>query len=470
MQPAQPHLLEKALKQNFALHPTADQQRALELLAQYCLSAEEHELFLLKGYAGTGKTTLIKTLVNTLPGFGQQTVLMAPTGRAAKVMTQYSQKAAFTIHKFIYWPKKGGGGMSFSLKENKSKNTLYIVDEASMIQDGGNDTSSRSLLEDLLLFVSMGNNCKLLFVGDVAQLPPVGSAESPALSAGYLKTAYGLDVMEIELREVMRQAEGSQILENATNLRNCQVQEVYQLPKLRTGAEVIRLVEGFEVEDALNESYTNLGREETALITRSNKRAALFNQQIRARILWQEDEINGGDYFMVVKNNYFWLPEESKAGFIANGDIVELLQIFERNEFYGRRFARIKVRLVDYPDEPPFETVIMLDVIDKPAASLSWQEAQAFYQEVLLDYQDIPNKYKQHQEVQANPFYNALQVKFAYAITCHKAQGGQWENVFIEKPWMPTGEPDLETLRWLYTAMTRASKKVYLIGFGEEYF
>ncbi len=460
-----------ALKRNFPLSPTADQAYALELLARYCLTPGTQHIFLLKGYAGTGKTTLIKTLVHTLPAFKQKTALLAPTGRAAKVMTQYSQKAAFTIHKYIYRSKKTAAGTAFTLRENKAANTLYIVDEASMIANGGDRSfSSRSLLEDLLHFVQMGVNCKLLLVGDKAQLSPVGDSESPALDHKFLQTAYGLKVSECEMKEVMRQSGNSQILANATQLRLLQEQEPFVLPKIQTGAEVIRLVEGFEVEDALNHSFANAGREDTAILVRSNKRAALYNQQIRARILWQEEEIGAGDYFMVVKNNYYWLPEASKAGFIANGDIVELLQIYERNAFYGHRFARVKVRMVDYPQEAPFETIIMLDVIDKPAASLSWEESQAFYQEVLADYADIPQKNKRHLEVRANPYFNALQVKFAYAITCHKAQGGQWENVFVEKPWMPSGQPDLETLRWLYTAMTRARDKVYLIGFGEEYF
>ena len=229
-------------------------------------------------------------------------------------------------------------------------------------------------------------------------------------------------------------------------------------------------MEGFEVEDALNDSFRDVGREGTAVIVRSNKRAGLYNQQIRARILWQEDEISAGDFLMVVKNNYFWLEDGSKAGFIANGDIIELLQIYEYKELYGYRFARVKVQMVDYPDEKPFETMLLLDVLNLPSPSLTWEDSKLLYQKVLEDYQDIPQKYRRHQEVQKNPYFNALQVKFAYAITCHKAQGGQWDNVFIEQPWLPTGEIDLDYLRWLYTALTRAKEKVYLIGFKDEYF
>lgn len=465
--------LETELLRNFGFEPTVDQARALRLLSEFCLSTRSNEVFLLRGYAGTGKTTLIQTLVKTLPVYKRKTALLAPTGRAAKVMSQYTGKAAFTIHKYIYRPKKDTGGRAvFNLRENKGVNTLYIVDEASMISDAGSDPSlaSGSLLRDLLDFVKNGVNCKLMLVGDVAQLPPVGSEQSPALDASYLGVHYRREAVEVEMKEVMRQVSDSQILKNATDLRRKQTENDFSTPKFETGKEVIRLVEGFEVEDALNDSFREVGREGMAILVRSNKRASLYNQQIRARVLWQEDEISSGDFLMVVKNNYFWLPEGSKAGFIANGDIIELLQIYEYKELYGYRFARVKIRMVDYPDEKPFETMLLLDVLNLPSPSLSWEESRGLYQKVLEDYADIPQKYKRHQEVQKNPFFNALQVKFAYAITCHKAQGGQWDNIFIEQPWLPSGEIDQDYLRWLYTAITRAKGKVYLIGFKEEYF
>lgn len=465
--------LETELVRNFGFEPTADQSLALRLLSEFCLSTRSNEMFLLRGYAGTGKTTLIQTLVKTLPAYKRKTALLAPTGRAAKVMSQYTGKAAFTIHKYIYRPKKDTGGRAvFNLRENKGVNTLYIVDEASMISDAGSDPSlaSGSLLRDLLDFVKNGVNCKLMLVGDVAQLPPVGSEQSPALDASYLGVHYRREAVEVEMKEVMRQVSDSQILKNATELRRKQTENDFSTPKFETGQEVIRLVEGFEVEDALNDSFREVGREGMAILVRSNKRASLYNQQIRSRILWQEDEISSGDFLMVVKNNYFWLPEGSKAGFIANGDIIELMQIYEYKELYGYRFARVKIRMVDYPDEKPFETMLLLDVLNLPSPSLSWEESRGLYQKVLEDYADIPQKYKRHQEVQKNPFFNALQVKFAYAITCHKAQGGQWDNIFIEQPWLPSGEIDQDYLRWLYTAITRAKGKVYLIGFKEEYF
>lgn len=465
--------LEKQLVQNFGFEPTADQLVALRELASYCLSLNINEVFLLKGYAGTGKTTLIKSLVKTLPAYKRKTMLLAPTGRAAKVMSQYSRKAAYTIHKYIYRPKRDTRGMTmFNLRENKATNTIYIVDEASMINDAGGDNTlaSGSLLHDLLAFVRNGVNCKVILVGDTAQLPPVGTDQSPALDASYLGVHYRKETVEVELQEVMRQMEDSAILQNATRLRAMQDDFDFTPPQFETAADVVRLIEGFEVEDALNDSFKEVGREGTAILVRSNKRAGLYNKQIRARILWQEDEISAGDYLMVVKNNYSWLPEKSKAGFIANGDIIELLQIYELNELYGYRYARVKINMVDYPDEEPFETILMLNTLDMPSASLSWEDSQKLYNTILEDYADIPQKYKRHQSVKDNPYYNALQVKFAYAITCHKAQGGQWENVFIEQPWLPNGEIDLDYLRWLYTAFTRAQKKVFLIGFKDEYF
>ena len=465
--------LERELLRNFEFEPTQDQAIALRMLSEFCLSSNAKELFLLKGYAGTGKTSLIRSLVKTLKSYKKKTVLLAPTGRAAKVMGQYSNKQAYTIHKYIYKPRaEAGGGVNFSLSENKASNTIYIVDEASMINDQSFETgmSAGSVLSDLLQFVGSGLNCRLILVGDTAQLPPVGSDHSPALDASYLGVHFRMETIEVELQSVMRQAVDSDILQNATMIRNMQIQKNFRIPQLITGPEVIRLVEGYEAEEALNDSFRESGREGTSLIVRSNKRAGLYNRQIRARILWQEDEISPGDYLMVVKNNYFWLPESSKAGFIANGDTIELLEIYEIKELYGYRFARVKIRMVDYPAEYPFETVIMLDVLDLPSASLSWEQSKIFYQEVLKDYQDIPQKYKRHQEVRQNPYFNALQVKFAYAITCHKSQGGQWENVFVEKPWLPNAEADLDYLRWLYTAFTRARKRLYLMGFTDDYF
>ncbi|MGB0177566.1 MAG: ATP-dependent DNA helicase [Owenweeksia sp.] len=465
--------LYQGLLTNFQFEPTLDQEIALTRLSEYCLRLNADEIFLLKGYAGTGKTTIIKSLVKTLPEFKRKVILLAPTGRAAKVMTQYSGKRASTIHRHIFKPARDKkGGMRFHRKENKSTHTLFVVDEASMIQDSSNDFSllSGGLLHDLIEYVRGGINCKLILIGDNAQLPPVGTDQSPALDANYLGATFRKECVEVELKEVMRQAEDSGILENATTLRAMQREEKFEVPRFEAQADFVRLLEGYEVEDALQASFRDEGREGTSIIVRSNKRANLFNQQIRRRILWQEDEISPGDYLMVVKNNYFWVSEKSRAGFIANGDIIELLEIYEYKDLYDLRFVRVKVRMVDYDEMEPFETVLMLNVLDMPAASLPWEESSKLYQKVLEDYADIPQKYRRHQKVQANPYFNALQVKFAYAITCHKAQGGQWKNVFIEQPWLPTGEVDMDYLRWLYTAITRAQSKVYLMGFKDEYF
>lgn len=465
--------LYQTLLKYFGFDPTADQQEALQSVADFCLTLNPDEVFLLKGYAGTGKTTLIKSLVRGLPEFKRKVVLMAPTGRAAKVMSQYSGKRAFTIHKYIFRPKRDSkGGITFKLRENKAVNTVFIVDEASMIPDDSGDFKlvSSGLLYDLMEFVRSGVNCKLILVGDTAQLPPVGSDQSPALDGNYIGIHYRKESREVELRAVMRQAETSGILQNATLLRNMQEEDTATIPRFSTSLDFIRLLEGYEVEDALQRSFAEAGREGTAIIVRSNKRANLYNQQIRKRILWQEDEISPGDFLMVVKNNYFWIPESSKAGFIANGDILELLEIYEYKNLYEYRFARVKVRMVDYDEMEPFETVLFLDVLDMAAPSLKWEDSSALYYRIMEDYMDIPQKYKRHQKVMNNPYFNALQVKFAYALTCHKAQGGQWKNVFIEQPWLPTGEVDLDYLRWLYTALTRAQERVYLIGFKDDYF
>jgi exodeoxyribonuclease-5 len=459
-----------ALANNFGYSPTAGQQVALEKLAHFCLKPTAQKVFLLKGYAGTGKTSLINAMVKTLPLFQFKLALLAPTGRAAKVMTQYTGKPAFTIHKFIYVPRQNSfGAPLFALRQNRGKNAIFIVDEASMIADSSTEVAG-SLLADLLAFVKSGQDCKIIFIGDLAQLPPVQTDQSPALDARHLTLYYGQETREIELTEVMRQAQGSVLLSNATQLRHLQRQEPLTLPHFEVGPDFVWLQEGYAVEEALNDSFSQGGKENTVLIVRSNKRANEYNQQIRQRILWQEEELSTGDFLMVVKNNYHWLPPKSKAGFIANGDIAELLEIYEYKDLYGHRFARVKLQLVDYPQQAPFETVIHLDILNLPSAALPWQEAKQLYQSVLADYAEEPSKSKRHQMVRQNPYFNALQVKFAYALTCHKSQGGQWKNVFVEKPWLPTEEIPLDYLRWLYTAITRATEKVHLIGFTPDYF
>ncbi len=475
MDPLSAAAFHRLLKEKFPHEPTEKQELALRELSGFLLGGDSRQVFLLKGYAGTGKTTLLGTLITNLWHIRKKALLMAPTGRAAKVMSAYTGSKAYTIHRQIYFPKKErGGGVRFTLAPNRHRNTVFLVDEASMIPDTPVDTakgSTTSLLDDLMSFVSSGHKCQLILIGDTAQLPPVKCSLSPALDAGRIGLQYGKEVREIELDEVMRQAEGSGILMNATRLR-VTLNEEFPGPfrfSLAGFDDIVRLTDGYEIQDAINEAFTTNGKEETAIIVRSNKRANLYNQNIRSRLLFLENELATGDYMMVVKNNYFWLKSTSDAGFIANGDILEVLEIFAFKDLYGFRFAEVRVRMVDYPGMEPFETVLLLDTITTDGPSLSYEDGNRLYQEVMKDYQDEKSGYKKFLAIKNNPYFNALQVKFSYAITCHKAQGGQWETVFAEQPYLP-GEPDREYFRWLYTAVTRARKRLYLIGFQSDFF
>ena len=427
----------------------------------------------LTGKAGTGKTTIISSFVNTLKFAGKKSVLLAPTGRAAKVISVYSKKPAFTIHKKIYFPKKQqNGGVSFVLQTNKHKNTIFIVDEASMIPDDNQQQQSfdaTSLLDDLISYVNEGEDCKLLFIGDTAQLPPVKLAISPALDAEILKNQYLKEVKEIELDEVMRQHENSGILFNATQLRNLIQREENPFQFHLKYPDIKRLEDGYDIEDAIMDAYNLNGVEDTTLIVRSNKRANEYNQQIRIQIRGQENLISAGDFIMVVKNNYFWLNETSAAGFIANGDICEVLRIFSIKEIYGFTFAEVSIRMLDYPEMIPFDTVLILDTLTSESPSLTFEESNKLYKAVKEDYADETSNVKQFLAIKKNPYFNALQVKFSYAITCHKSQGGQWKTVFVEQPYLPDGVSK-EYYRWLYTAITRAQEKLYLIGFKDDFF
>ncbi|MFY7730052.1 MAG: ATP-dependent DNA helicase [Flavobacterium sp.] len=464
----------RVLHDNFPFIPTEKQNTFLQQVAWFVVNGNRDDVFLLKGYAGTGKTTIIATLVNNLRAAGKKYVLLAPTGRAAKVISGYAEKPAFTIHKRIYFPKKNSGGqVGFVMQQNKYKDTIFIVDEASMISDAPTDSSmyaNGSLLDDLMSYVYSGQNCRMILVGDTAQLPPVNSDLSPALDERVLGQAYFKEVQHIELDEVMRQAEKSGILYNATQLRELLKEDFFDefRFRLRGFKDIIRLTDGYDIQDAIHTAYSNYSIEDTAFIVRSNKRANAYNQQIRARILDRESELSAGDFLMVVKNNYFWLDEKSEAGFIANGDIIEILEIFRIEELYGFKFARVKVRLVDYPNHLPLETVLLLDTLYSEAPSLTYEESNRLYQQVQEDYHDEP-QYQRFLKIKANPHFNALQVKFSYAITCHKSQGGQWNTVFVEQPYLPDGI-DRDYVRWLYTAITRSRDKVYLIGFKDEFF
>ncbi|MEH6681524.1 MAG: ATP-binding domain-containing protein [Sediminicola sp.] len=463
------------LRDKFPHEPTLKQSVALEKLANFILAKDHGSVFMLKGFAGTGKTTIVGTIVGNLWNTKMQCVLMAPTGRAAKVMSNYSNTQAFTIHRKIYFPKKErGGGVQFVLAPNKHRNTIFIVDEASMIPDTPTDSKligNGALLEDLLMYVYSGHQCKLILIGDTAQLPPVHLQLSPALDENQLALNYNKEVIMMEMDEVVRQAENSGILVNATNLREQLQGEYYDDFKFDVSPypDIVRLLDGNDIQEAIDGSYGQNGKEETAIIVRSNKRANLYNENIRTRILYLENELAVGDYMMVVKNNYFWLKPQSEAGFIANGDIIEIRELFAIKELYGFKFAEVKVKMVDYPNQKPFETVLLLDTIQAESPSLSYEDGNRLYTEVMKDYADEPSKYKKFLAVKNNKYFNGLQVKFSYAITCHKSQGGQWDTVFVEQPYLPNGV-DRDYLRWLYTAVTRAKRQLYLIGFKNDFF
>jgi len=466
------------LLHEFPHSTTAGQEQLMGELAVFLTISwkKSNALFLLKGYAGTGKTTVVKALVNVLPALGKRTVLMAPTGRAAKVMAGYTGKQAHTIHRKIYiaWTNKEGQ-IEMKLQKNLHRHTLFIVDEASMIQHAmpveGQLVASRNLLDDLFAYVQSGENCRLLFIGDAAQLPPVGLDYSPALDAAFLKNAYDLEIDSFELLEVVRQSQESGILVNATHIREEITKKELKLPLFRLGSfpDILRLT-GNELEEALNQAYSGAERENNVVICRSNKRANIFNREIRRRILFLDGEITTGDYLMVVKNNYFWLPLESSAGFIANGDIVEITRIRKYEELYGFRFADLTIRFIDYPDEPDLDVKIILDTLGSESAALPQPENNRLFQTIMEDYSELKNRRARVEKVKASPHFNALQVKFAYALTCHKTQGGQWDTVFIDQGYLTEQMLNTEYLRWLYTAVTRATKKMFLVNFQERFF
>lgn len=444
-------------------------------MARFLYHSDPRSAFLLKGYAGTGKTSLISALIQTLPALRVSSLLLAPTGRAAKVIASYSNRPAYTIHKKIYMTVTDASGAVRTVRGiNKHAYTLFIVDEASMI--GLEPTSTRqSLLEDLIDYVYDGNHCRLMLIGDSAQLPPVGQSESPALDERYLSAAFSLNVISAELTEVVRQKQLSGILAGATALRS-QITAIVgtneaQMPLFTpNGVDVIRLA-GEDLMETLYREYGDFALDQVVVICRSNKRANLFNQGVRNTVLFREEEVNAGDYLMVVKNNYYWLDEESTIGFIANGDIVEVLSVRNVQELYGFRFADATVRFVDYPDEEPRDCKLLLSTLYSESPSLTADEANLLFNNVMEDYADLPTKSERLRELRANPYFNALQVKFAYALTCHKTQGGQWRTVIIDQGFLPPDmRLDREYLRWLYTAFTRATDRVYLLNFEPRFY
>ena len=464
----------KQLLESFPFTPTTNQNILLQQLSNFVFSKGKNSLFLLKGYAGTGKTTSISAVVTNLWKTGKKSVMLAPTGRAAKVISNYANRPAHTIHKKIYQPRKAkNGGVNFVLQTNKHTNTFFIVDEASMISDATSNSKlfeNGSLLDDLIQYVYSGIGCKLILIGHTAQLPPVKLDLSPALNVSTLELNYNKDVEFIELDEVMRQHEDSGILVNATSLRyQLASNGDYNFKFELNFPDIVRLVDGYDIEEALVSAYEDDGVEDTAFIVRSNKRANLYNNQIRSKIRGLDNEIATGDFVMVVKNNYYWLKSSSEAGFIANGDICEIMAIRSIKELYGFRFAEVTVRMIDYKDQRPFDTVLLLDTLSSETPSLSYEDSNRLYQEVARDFAHDKSNYKKLLAIKNNKYFNALQIKFSYAMTCHKSQGGQWRTVFVEQPYLPDGM-SREYLRWLYTAVTRAQEKLYLINFKNEMF
>ena len=463
------------LEKKLNFKPTQSQLQWFEEISKFILSKDLNSVFVLKGYAGSGKTTLLGSLVNELNTINYKAVMMAPTGRAAKVMSAYSNYPAYTIHKQIYNTKsEETGSVVFDLKKNTHKNTIFIVDEASMIGSEGTQTKfskNNSLLNDLVNYIRNGYNCKLIFVGDPAQLPPINLTLSPALDIDLLEEYYFNKVFTVELNFVVRQDQYSGILKNATLIRNQLNKKKYNqfTFNLSGFADIENLSERRNIFEAVESAYDISGIDQTVFIVRSNRRANLFNEQIRKSILNLQNDISSGDRLMVIKNNYFWLSPASKPSFIANGDIIQIIKIKSKKEIYGFSFAVAQVFLVDYPEEPSFDTVLLLDTIQIETASLSLKDSNRLYKNIMEDYIDEVSKFKRLVKVKKNKFFNALQVKYSYSITCHKSQGGQWENVFVEKPYLPNGS-NKEYLRWLYTAVTRSTKKLYLIGFTSEDF
>ena len=464
--------LERQIKENFPYQPTLEQEIAVKSLSEFLLSTLADEVFILRGYAGTGKTSLVGALVKTMDQLQQKSVLLAPTGRAAKVFSVYAGHPAFTIHKKIYRQQSFSNELSnFSINDNLATNTLFIVDEASMISNEGLSGSmfgTGRLLDDLVQFVYSGQGCRLLLMGDTAQLPPVGEELSPALFADALK-GYGLEVREIDLTQVVRQVQESGILWNATQLRQLIAEDdCYSLPKIKiTGFPDIKLVPGTELIEELTNCYDHDGMDETIVVCRSNKRANLYNNGIRAQILWREDELNTGDMLMIAKNNYYWTEKYKEMDFIANGEIAVVRRVRRTREIYGFRFAEVTLRL---PDQNDFEldANLLLDTLHSDSPALPKEDNDRLFYTVLEDYIDIPNKRDRMKKMKADPHYNALQVKYAYAITCHKAQGGQWQNVFLDQGYMTDEYLTPDYFRWLYTAFTRTTKILYLVNYPKE--
>ena len=473
--------LKYKILQQFGFPPTQEQAHALEVFAEFLTDRDPHAVMILRGSAGTGKTTLSGAIVRTLKEIRQKVMLLAPTGRAAKVFSLNSGSPAYTIHRRIYREKSFSGVEGqFNLNDNLYTDTLFMVDEASMIANmglGGMSFGSGCLLDDLVHFVYQGRNDRLLLIGDKAQLPPVGEEESPALHAAMLE-GYGLKVYECDLNEVLRQSEESGILYNATMIRQMITHDdITQLPKIHfAGYSDIKQMPGAELIESLAYSYHHVGLDDTIVVTRSNKRANIFNQGIRNMVLDREEELSQGDILMIVKNNYYWMEEERKSNnklqsneipaFLANGDRAKVLKVRRRIDLYGFRFATLLLQFPDYGNYE-LEATVLLDTLTSEAPALTHEQQEQLFHQIEEDYQDIPLKTDRMKAIRQNQFFNALQVKFAYAVTCHKAQGGQWAHVYVDQGYMTDDMLNPDYIHWLYTAFTRATEMLYLVNWPE---
>ena len=464
--------LKEKIKENFDFKATSQQNKVINDLSDFICTLGNNSIFLLKGYAGTGKTSLISALVKSLSSIYKKSSMLAPTGRAAKILSSYSNKTAHTIHKKIYWIKTNSKGNTFvTLQENLNSNCIFIIDEASMIPSHTDKSfGNRNLLSDLIKYVYSGTDSKLIIIGDTAQLPPIHLDVSPALDEYILEHEFNKQIIVRNLTKVVRQKSSSLILENATRIRKMISDGINEYPQIRCNKEVIRLNMGDELQEIIESSYNNYGIEDTIIICKSNKRAYLYNQQIRHKILWKEERISNGDYLMVVRNNYSWLNNDSKAGFIANGDIIIVKHIKKYEEIYGFNFAHVTIELADYPQESELDVIIMLDTLESEQASLEFEKYKKLYNQVSQDYNSIKNTYKRNKAIKEDKYLNSLQIKYAYAITCHKSQGGQWKSVFVEQSYFTDEMLNKEYLRWFYTSFTRSTDKLYLINFSEKFY
>ena len=454
------------IRQSFGLTPTAEQENAMRVFAGFMADRDAHAVMIMRGSAGTGKTSLAAAIVKTMVRLQQKVVLLAPTGRAAKVFSLHAGHNAYTIHRRIYRQKSLDG--SFGLNFNSLQNALFVIDEASMVSNaaafGESIFASGQLLNDLIQFVYGGQNCRMMLIGDKAQLPPVGAEESPALMAAVLRQ-YGLHVHECDLNEVLRQSQDSGILYNATVVRQMITHdEMTQLPliRFRGFADIVR-VPGDELIEQMNSSYSEVGIDETMVVTRSNKRANIYNQGIRNTILGREEELTTGDMLMIVKNNYYWGQGDQTISFIANGDRARIVRVRNNRQLYGFHFADVWLQLPDY-DNYELQATVICDSLTSESPSLTREQGEQLFNAVMEDYADIPLKQDRLKRMKEDRHYNALQVKYAYAVTCHKAQGGQWAHVYVDQGYMTDDMLTPDYIHWLYTAFTRASEKLFLVN------